>query len=165
MPDATNATDATYATHGAAVLGGWSASSKVLSDCCKRKFEPRAGRSTQSQATEPQNPLEVRKQHLNLLAISSGLIVGRRLGDRGRSACPVRRAGCGNGVMATPLRHRQTKEAATDMCSLKPPRHISTPPFADIPGAKRNVCFTPKSRHRLVVGYSLCGLVAAGEEA
>jgi hypothetical protein len=37
--------------------------------------------------------------------------------------------------------------------------------FADIPGAKRNVCFTPKSRHRLVVGYSLCGLVAAGEEA
>ena len=55
---------------------------KVLSDCGKRKFEPRAGRSTQSQAAEPQNPLEVRKQHLNLLAISSGLIVGRRLGDR-----------------------------------------------------------------------------------
>ena len=55
---------------------------KVLSDCCKRKFEPRAGRSTQSQAAEPQDPLEVRKQHLNLLAISSGLIVGRRLGDR-----------------------------------------------------------------------------------
>jgi hypothetical protein len=41
---------------------------KVLSDCCKRKFEPRTGRSTQSQATKPQNPLEVRKQHLNLLA-------------------------------------------------------------------------------------------------
>src|SRR6516225_11644357 len=48
----------------------------------------------------------------------------------GRAACPVRRAGCGNGVTATPLRHRQTKEAETDMCSLKPPRHISTPPFA-----------------------------------
>src|SRR6476619_6726185 len=46
----------------------------------------------------------------------------------GRAACPVRRAGCGNGVTATPLRHRQTKEAETDMCSLKPPRHISTPP-------------------------------------
>jgi hypothetical protein len=46
----------------------------------------------------------------------------------GRSACPVRRAGCGNGDTATPLRHRQTKEAETDMCSLKPPRHISTPP-------------------------------------
>src|SRR5262249_52229057 len=55
---------------------------KVLSDCCKRKFKLRAGRSTQSQAAEPQNPLEVRKQHLNLLAISSGLIVGRRPGDR-----------------------------------------------------------------------------------
>ena len=47
----------------------------------------------------------------------------------GRSACPVRRAGCGNGATATPLRHRQTKEAETDMCSLKPPRHISTPPW------------------------------------
>src|SRR6266852_4568022 len=28
--------------------------------------------------------------------------------------------------MAEPLRHRQTKEAATDMFDLKPPRHIST---------------------------------------
>jgi hypothetical protein len=28
--------------------------------------------------------------------------------------------------MAEPLRHRQTKEAGTDMFSLKPPRHIST---------------------------------------
>src|SRR6516164_4271738 len=118
---------------------------KVLSDCCKRKFEPRAGRSTQSQATEPQNPLEVRKQHLNLLAISSGLIVGRRLGDRGRSACPVRRAGCGNGVMATPLRHRQTKEAATDMCSLKPSRHISTPPIASSLTRSPDVCLAPDS--------------------
>ena len=26
--------------------------------------------------------------------------------------------------MAEPLRHRQTKEAATDMFSLQPPRHI-----------------------------------------
>src|ERR1700739_4012795 len=46
----------------------------------------------------------------------------------GRSACPVRRAGWGNGVTVPPLGHRQTKGAATDMCSLKPPRHISTPP-------------------------------------
>src|SRR5262249_28465454 len=30
----------------------------------------------------------------------------------GSAACPVRRAGCGNGVTAEPLRHRQTKEAA-----------------------------------------------------
>jgi hypothetical protein len=32
--------------------------------------------------------------------------------------------------MVEPLRHRQTKEAATDMFCLKPPRHISTLPFA-----------------------------------
>src|ERR1700737_866844 len=31
--------------------------------------------------------------------------------------------------MAEPLRHRQTKEAATDMFYLKPPRHISTLPI------------------------------------
>jgi hypothetical protein len=30
--------------------------------------------------------------------------------------------------MGEPLRHRQTKEAATDMFSLQPPRHISTLP-------------------------------------
>src|SRR5438445_6191150 len=30
--------------------------------------------------------------------------------------------------MVEPLRHRQTKEAATDMFYLKPPRHISTLP-------------------------------------
>src|SRR5208337_1993294 len=30
--------------------------------------------------------------------------------------------------MAQPLRHRQTKEAATDMFSLQPPRHIPTLP-------------------------------------
>jgi hypothetical protein len=34
--------------------------------------------------------------------------------------------------MVEPLRHRQTKEAATDMCDLQPPRHISTPPFGDM---------------------------------
>ena len=28
--------------------------------------------------------------------------------------------------MVEPLRHRQTKEAATDMFGLQPPRHIST---------------------------------------
>ena len=30
--------------------------------------------------------------------------------------------------MADPLRHRQTKGAATDMVDLTPPRHISTLP-------------------------------------
>ena len=31
--------------------------------------------------------------------------------------------------MVEPLRHRQSKEAATDMFSLQPPRHISTLPI------------------------------------
>ena len=34
--------------------------------------------------------------------------------------------------MVEPLRHRQTKEAATDMFYLTPPRHISTLPFASV---------------------------------
>ena len=38
------------------------------------------------------------------------------------------RSMCGNGVMADPLRHRQTKGAATDMVDLTPPRHIPTLP-------------------------------------
>jgi hypothetical protein len=33
--------------------------------------------------------------------------------------------------MADPLRHRQTKGAATDMVDLRPPRHIPTLPLAD----------------------------------
>ena len=41
--------------------------------------------------------------------------------------------------MAEPLRHRQTKEAETDMFSLQPPRHIPTLPIAtgDILTARR----------------------------
>ena len=35
-----------------------------------------------------------------------------------------------NGAMVEPLRHRQSKEAATDMFSLQPPRHISTLPIS-----------------------------------
>jgi hypothetical protein len=31
--------------------------------------------------------------------------------------------------MVEPLRHRQTKEAETDMFDLKPPRHTSTLPM------------------------------------
>ena len=34
--------------------------------------------------------------------------------------------------MVEPLRHRQSKEAATDMFSLQPPRHISTLPCAGL---------------------------------
>src|SRR6266516_7189196 len=48
----------------------------------------------------------------------------------GKSARPVRGAGCGNGVTVEPLRHRQTKGAATDMFGLQQPRHISTLPWS-----------------------------------
>src|SRR6266567_3211054 len=37
------------------------------------------------------------------------------------------------------VRHRQTKEAATDRFYLRPPRHISTLPFASIPRCLRYV--------------------------
>jgi hypothetical protein len=50
--------------------------------------------------------------------------------------------------MAEPLRHRQTKEAATDMFHLKPPRHISTLPNSEVRARNWAVCFTPKNRHR-----------------
>jgi hypothetical protein len=36
--------------------------------------------------------------------------------------------GCGNGATVGPVRHRQTKAAATDMLGLPPLRHISTLP-------------------------------------
>jgi hypothetical protein len=41
--------------------------------------------------------------------------------------------------MAEPVRHRQTKEAATDMFDLQPPRHIPTLPFALILACPRHV--------------------------
>src|SRR5262245_47473687 len=40
--------------------------------------------------------------------------------------------------MAEPLRHRQTKEAATDMFNLQPPRHIPTLP--DAPFVEQTIC-------------------------
>ncbi len=42
-------------------------------------------------------------------------------------------AGCGNGVMARLLRHRQTKGAEIDRPVLSPPRHIPTPPKTAVP--------------------------------
>jgi hypothetical protein len=47
--------------------------------------------------------------------------------------------------MVEPLRHRQTKEAATDMFNLTPPRHISTLPFASILACPQRVRFAPVS--------------------
>jgi len=38
--------------------------------------------------------------------------------------------------MAEPLRHRQTKEAATDMFSLQPPRYIPTLPDSAVAGIR-----------------------------
>src|SRR5271166_5869404 len=55
--------------------------------------------------------------------------------NRRASPRPYRREGCGNGATAEPLRHRQTKGAATDMLSLTPPRHISTLPIPADRGA------------------------------
>jgi hypothetical protein len=39
--------------------------------------------------------------------------------------------------MVEPLRHRQTKEAATDMFDLQPPRHISTLPWTSLVAMRR----------------------------
>jgi hypothetical protein len=46
----------------------------------------------------------------------------------GRSTCPVRRAGHGDGAWP----HRRTKGAATDMFDLQQPRHTSTLPLLAI---------------------------------
>jgi hypothetical protein len=43
--------------------------------------------------------------------------------------------------MVEPLRHRQTKEAETDMFGLQPPRHIPTPPISEAKGDGRGGCF------------------------
>jgi hypothetical protein len=52
--------------------------------------------------------------------------------------------------MAEPVRHRQTKEAETDMFYLKPPRHISTLPLADVSIILRDVCFRGWSGHAIL---------------
>jgi hypothetical protein len=61
-----------------------------------------------------------------------------RLSQRlGKSASPVRWAGCGNGVMGRLLGHRQTKGTETDKPNLMLPRHISTLPCCRSPSAQR----------------------------
>src|SRR5258708_12526845 len=50
--------------------------------------------------------------------------------------------------MAEPLRHRQTKEAATDMFSLQPTRHISTLHIASIRSAAEPWTLREQSGHR-----------------
>jgi hypothetical protein len=60
--------------------------------------------------------------------------------------------------MAKPLRHRQTKEAETDMPSLTPPRHIPTLPIVaeSAPPASR-----PLSRTAALAGTRHNGRRAA----
>jgi hypothetical protein len=50
--------------------------------------------------------------------------------------------------MVEPLRHRQTKGAATDMFFLTPPRHISTLPNSEVRMLNREVDFALNNRHR-----------------
>src|SRR5271168_607621 len=49
--------------------------------------------------------------------------------------------------MVGPLRHRQTKEAETDMFGLQPPRHIPTPPDSEVSKDAVNFRFLGMSRH------------------
>ena len=50
--------------------------------------------------------------------------------------------------MAEPLRHRQTKEAETDMPGLPPPRHIPTLPTSDL-GMRRRCLPLSKDKTEL----------------
>jgi hypothetical protein len=63
--------------------------------------------------------------------------------------------------MVEPLRHRQTKEAATDMFCLKPPRHISTLHLADKLIASAFVAYWTNNGHWLSRS-TLSSLVASG---
>ena len=59
--------------------------------------------------------------------------------------------------MAEPLRHRQTKEAATDMFSLQPPRHISTLPFATGPSPHPvELCLLCPQKRKPNQGLGIC---------
>jgi hypothetical protein len=49
--------------------------------------------------------------------------------------------------MVEPLRHRQTKGAATDMFYLTPPRRISTLPDSEVGQRNRDFRSAPESRH------------------
>jgi hypothetical protein len=61
--------------------------------------------------------------------------------------------------MADPLRHRQTKGAATDMVDLTPPRHIPTLPIASVRASLRRVGSRPVIRpsgYRIVGNHDPC---------
>jgi len=68
--------------------------------------------------------------------------------------------------MVEPLRHRQTKGAATDMFYLTPPRHISTLPKSDLTAPRRHFRSSARTGHHHV-GQSpdlgVCSPSLAGE--
>src|SRR4029077_5250268 len=53
---------------------------EVLSDCCQRELELSPARSAQSQAAEPEDTREVRKQHLHALSVMARSLGIFRLG-------------------------------------------------------------------------------------
>jgi hypothetical protein len=55
--------------------------SQILGDCRERELELCAAWTSQSQPTEPQNALQVREQHFDLLAIATRLSKFLRLGE------------------------------------------------------------------------------------
>src|SRR5204862_2884822 len=56
--------------------------------------------------------------------------------------------GCGNGARVEPVRHRQTKGAATDMFGLPPLRHTPTLPSVRIQQPLRDVSKCADDRDR-----------------
>src|SRR5450830_850728 len=61
--------------------------------------------------------------------------------------------------MVEPLRHRQTKEAATDMFCLKPPRHISTLHLTDKPPAPEFVAYWTNNGQKAALGLDLSAAI------
>jgi hypothetical protein len=61
--------------------------------------------------------------------------------------------------MVEPLRHRQTKEAATDMFCLKPPRHISTLHLTDKPPVPEFVAYWTNNGQKAALGLDLSAAI------
>jgi hypothetical protein len=60
--------------------------------------------------------------------------------------------------MVEPLRHRQTKGAATDMFDLQPPRHIPTLPEIGIGG---HLAVPPLPHHRVAITLGIAEKMSA----
>src|SRR6478609_5159830 len=55
--------------------------SKVLCSCREQNFVSDVAQAPQPEPVEPENALHVRKSHLNLLALATGLLEGFRIGQ------------------------------------------------------------------------------------